>query len=99
MGELYISEYKELRGVDGGNAQIGEEPSVDQTPVTFSTEAKSDAFAEGTKMIRVYSDTECHIKIGIGPTATVNNKPIAADSPEYFGVTAGQKLSAIDVAV
>lgn len=95
MALLYISEYKELRGVEGGLAQIGEEPGTDQTPVSFPTATLSAAFGSGTKMVRIQSDTNCHIKFGSSPTATVNNKPITADNPEYFGVIEGQKVSVI----
>ena len=98
MGLCYISEYKETRQVDGGNAQVGQEPSLDQTPVTFSTEAKSSVFAADTKLIRVQSDTDCHFRIGDSPIATTNNKPMTAGIPEYFGVIAGQKLSIIAAA-
>ena len=96
MSLLYISEYKGVRQAEGGLAQVGEEPSVDQTPLTFSTEAKSAEFGADTKMVRVTSDTDCHIVFGKSPTATTSNKKVIAGSVEYFGVVTGHKISAID---
>ena len=98
MSKLWITEYKELRGVEGGLAQVGEEPGTDQTPVTFTTAVASAAFGAGTKMIRVISDGNCHLEFGAAPTATVNNKLVIANAAEYFGVIEGQKVSAIDAA-
>ena len=96
MSKLYITEYKELRGVDGGLAQIGQEPGVDQAPLTFTTAVASAVFAAGTKMVRIVSDGNCHLLFGADPTATVNNKLVAASAVEYFGVIEGQKVSAIN---
>lgn len=98
MSKLYISEYKGTRQVEGGLAQISEEPAVDQAPLTFSTEAKSAPFGSDIKMVRIISDGNCHIAFGPGPTATVSNKLIIANTVEYFGVIAGQKVSAINAA-
>lgn len=97
MSKLYITEYKGVRQVEGGLAQIGEEPGVDQAPLTFSTTAASAVFGDGTKMIRVISDGNCHLSFGDGtPTATVNNKLVIANTVEYFGVITGQKVAAIN---
>ena len=95
MALLYISEYQGARQVEGGLAQISQEPSVDQTPVSFTTSTQSAAFASGTKMIRVLSDANCHIVFGDSPVATVNNKKLIANNVEYFGVIEGQKVAAI----
>lgn len=95
MAKLYIKEYKELRGVDGGLAQIGQEPGTAQAPLSFTTAAASAVFGEGTKMVRIVSDTKCHLVFGDAPVATVNEMIVAADAAEYFGVIQGQKVSAI----
>ena len=95
MGLLYIKEYKELRGVDGGLAQIGQEPGTAQTPLSFTTTAPSAEFGAGTKMVRIVSDTKCHLAFGVSPVATVNDMLVAADAVEYFGVIEGQKVAAI----
>lgn len=95
MGKLYIQEYKELRGVEGGLAQIGQEPGTVQAPVIFTTTTQSLVFGVGTKMVRIVSDTKCHLAFGVGPIATVNNMLVAADTVEYFGVIEGQKVAVI----
>ena len=95
MGKLYIKEYKELRGVDGGLAQIGQEPGITQAPLSFTTTAASSVFGSGTKMVRIVSDTKCHLVFGSNPVATVNDMLVAADAVEYFGVIEGQKVAAI----
>lgn len=95
MAKLYIKEYKELRGVEGGLAQIGQEPGTAQTPLTFSTAVASAAFGDGTKVIRIVSDANCHLVFGDAPTSTVNEMLVIANTAEYFGVIQGQKVSAI----
>jgi hypothetical protein len=96
MAKLYIKEYSGVRQVEGGLAQIGEEPGTAQTPVTFTSAAASAAFASGTKMIRIISDTNCHLAFGTGPIATANDMLVIANTVEYFGVKEGQKVSAYD---
>ena len=98
MAKLYIKEYKELRGVDGGLAQIGQEPGIAQTPLSFTTTVPSVEFGIGTKMVRIVSDTKCHLVFGKSPVATVNDMLVAADAVEYFGVIEGQKVAAIAAA-
>jgi hypothetical protein len=108
MSTLYICEYVGL-GVVGrfagasGVAAMAQEPGTDQTPITISgTQAQSAAFGSATKFIRVHTDAICSIVIGptslnsgAGPEATTSNKRLAANQTEYFGVSAGQKLSVI----
>ena len=96
MATLHISEYKGMRQVEGGLANVGEEPSVDQTPVTFTTANSSAAFGAGTKVIRVISTANCNLAFGDAPAATANSKLMIANTVEYFGVNAGQKLSVYD---
>jgi hypothetical protein len=98
MSKLYIKEYKELRGVDGGLAQIGEEPGTAQAPLSFTTTAQSAVFGDGTKMVRVISDGNCHLAFGKSPVATVNDMLVVASTVEYFGVKQGDKVAAIDAA-
>ncbi len=95
MALLYITEYKGMRQVSGGLAQVAEEPGTDQTPVTFTTATQSEVFGADVKVVRVISDANCHLAFGEAPVATVNNKLVIANTVEYFGVVAGQKVSAI----
>lgn len=96
MSKLYIKEYDGIRQVEGGLAQIGEEPGTAQTPLTFTTANASVAFADDTKMVRIISDGNCHIAFGKSPVATVNDMLVIANTVEYFGVKQGDKVSAIN---
>jgi hypothetical protein len=98
MSKLYVKEYDGVRQVEGGLAQIGEEPGTAQTPVTFTTANASAEFAGGTKMVRIISDGNCHIAFGKSPVATVNDMLVIANTVEYFGVKQGDKVSAINAA-
>ena len=92
MASLYITEL-----TDGAGAlQAAQLPALNAQKLTISaTHAQSTAFKTGTKLIRLHTDTVCHILVGDDPTATTANLRMAADTTEYFGVKAGQKLSVI----
>lgn len=99
--KLFISEYSTLASTNSGgsSAQIAAEPAItDQTPVDFSGGvASSAAFNAGTRYIRLMCDTRCAVKVRpacAGTSASTSNKPLAADTPEYFGV---QPLDCISV--
>jgi hypothetical protein len=102
MSTLYITEYVGMAEVGrfapaSGVAHFGQEPGTDQAPITIgATHAESAAFGTNTKLIRVHTDVVCSILISAaGTAATTSNKRLAANQTEYFGVSAGQKLSVI----
>lgn len=95
MAKLYIREYSDVAQTVRGAAPVGKEPGTDQAPLTINTEVKSAAFAATTVMIRVHVDAICSILIDSAPTATTSSARMAANQTEYFGVTAGHKLSVI----
>lgn len=101
VSKCFISEYGVLASTFSGPlAQIAAEPSVTvQTPVDFSGGvASSSAFNSGTRYIRLMCDTRAAFKVRpacSGASATTSSPPIAADSPEYFGVQPGDCISAI----
>lgn len=98
MAKLYVTEFTgvgvQLLGANVMQAAL-QPAAVDQTPVAIGAEAKSAAFGNTTTLIRVHADAICSIAIGAAPTATTNNARMAADQTEYFGVSAGHKLSVI----
>ena len=52
-----------------------------------------------TQVVRVYCTTAAFIEIGNSPTAVAaTSVPIAADTPEYFLISPGMKVSAIQSA-
>lgn len=97
MATLYISEYGDLaRDASGNIISIGVEPAqTTQTRSISGTSAQSNAFASGTRYVRIHTDAICSILFGANPTATTSHARLAADSTEYFCVTAGHKVAAI----
>lgn len=97
MAKLYISEFQFMGANDYGALPIARQPAVaNQAPVDFTgVAAPSAAFGGNTTVVRVWSDTKCCVRFGASPTATVADMPLAANTTEYFGVTPGQKVSAI----
>jgi len=101
---LYISEYGSVgtsvyaTGGSGGVLEVGQEPSLQQPVLSYSGgAASSQPFGSNTHYVRIICDTQCSVKFGaIGQSAPTNaNMPLAALSPEYFGVTPGQIVSVI----
>lgn len=58
----------------------------------------SNAVGTGTQKVRVLCTTAAYIAIGNDPTATANDVYVPAETPEYFTITAGMKVSAIQSA-
>ncbi len=98
MATLYITEYETLAPIDHGIfAQCGyEDGGVTEQTVTYTTSTASTAFQDETRFVRVVADALAHVEFGSAPTATISNKPIQANVPEYFGVVGGQKVAAYD---
>lgn len=97
MAVFYIAEYGAMKIVEGfGVSQIPDEDTlITEQTVAIGAEAKSAAFNAGTTFIRVHTDAVCSFLYGANPTATTAKKRLAAGQTEYFGVTAGKKISVI----
>lgn len=99
MAKVYISEYAEMAQVQSSKERISapQEPSVaEQTPVAIGgASVQSAAFAQTTRFVRIHTDAICSIKFGDNPTATADDKRLAANATEYFGVKPGQKVAVI----
>jgi len=71
-------------------------PGTTQTITTSgSSAAISTAFATGTTVVRIVATEDVNIKFGSTPTATTSDPFIPANQVEYFKVTAGEKVAAI----
>jgi hypothetical protein len=57
----------------------------------------TNAVGAHTNRVRVVVTTAAYIKIGNTPTATTSDPYIPADAPEYFSITPGMKVSAVQV--
>ncbi len=58
----------------------------------------TNAFATGTRFVRVMLSTAGFIKFGAAPTAAVTDTPMAAAVPQIFAVNESDKCSAIQLA-
>ena len=99
MAKVYISEYTTMAKAWAHPDQIAapQEPcDSDQTPVAIGgASAQSAVFGLGVRLIRVHTDAICSIAIAANPTATADNKRMAAGATEYFGVIPGHRLACI----
>ena len=99
MATMYIREYSHVcRDKDGSIIQAGLEDgtAVGQT-VSYTTAAASAAFAEDTRLVRISCDAEAFLDFGSAPVAAAaDGVNVQADTPEFFGVHPGQKVSAYD---
>ena len=57
----------------------------------------TNAITSGTFKARVVVTSAAYIKIGKDVTATTSDVYMAADSPEYFSIRPGEKVSAVQV--
>lgn len=94
--KLYVSEYKELGNASGHVAQVALDPPLAEQVVDYSGGvASSNAFKGSTQYVRIICDTQCSVQFGTAPTATTSTKLVPALTPEYFGVSPGNKISVI----
>jgi hypothetical protein len=71
-------------------------PGTTQTITTSgSSAAISTAFATGTTVVRIVATADIHLKFATSPTATTSDPFLPANQVEYFKVTAGEKVAAI----
>ncbi len=94
MALLNIVEFKQIQQFWTNAAQIAQQPLVTTQSITITgTMATSAAFNSNTNIVRLYSDTNCAIEFSQTATtvctAIATSMPLAAFSPEYFGVTPG----------
>jgi hypothetical protein len=57
----------------------------------------TNAISAGVQKVRVVVTTAAYIKIASSPTATSSDVYMPADTPEYFTIKEGEKVSAIQV--
>lgn len=77
-----------------GTGRLGSHQSVAYTGTAGTI---TTAFGTGTQKVRVVTTSAAYIKISSSPTATSSDVYMPADSPEYFTVNPGEKVSAIQV--
>ena len=99
MATMYITEYSEIASdKTGKTVQVGLcNGNETYQQITFTaTHGASAAFKPGTKLISVFCDADAYLNFGPAPVAiTLTHTPIKADTPAFFGVISGQKVSAV----
>lgn len=98
MAKVYITEFiGQAVDRNGMFLPMGWTPPITEQVVSITNASvQSAAFNTNTKFVRVHVDALCSIAFGASPTATVNTARMAANTTEYFAVTAGQKLAVIE---
>ena len=96
MADLHITEYGDTRKAPSGNAQIALEPALANQQKTIGAEAQSSAFNAKTTLVRLYAAADCYVAFGADPTASAASTFLPSGTIEYFGVTAGDKVSVHD---
>jgi hypothetical protein len=70
-------------------------PSTVQKRVFSETATSTDAVASGTYRVRLLATAACHVAFATTPTATTASMLVPANSPEYFHIEGGQKVSVL----
>lgn len=89
-----ITETGEARAVGGG--PVANITGVTMQNVSFTTTRGNSAnFQAATRMVRLIADAACAVKIGDTALAATTDVYMAANTPEYFMVGPGTRVSAI----
>lgn len=99
MPNLYITEYQRsgLNAVPGIDADqpVATEPALANQKVAYTTATQSAAFNANTLLIRLLSDTNCHVLFGANPTATTQHQFLLANVEYWRAVQPGQRISVV----
>lgn len=81
------------------NVEVVFRPDTTQSvAVSGSSAATPAGVGTQTYAVRLFSTTDCFVKIGSsGLSATTSDMPLPASKPEYFRVTPGQYVAAIQL--
>lgn len=77
-----------------GTGRLGTHQSAAYTGTAGTT---TNAVGEGVNKVRVIVTSAAYVKIDKAPTATTSDVYMPADSAEYFTISPGMKVSAIQV--
>jgi len=77
-----------------GAGRLGAHQNVAYTGTAGTVE---NTITSGVQKVRVCATSACYIVIGVSPTATAAGIYLPADTPEYFTIGPGEKVSAIQL--
>ena len=72
--------------------------TVQKVAYTGTAGTISNAVGSQTRKIRLLVTTDAYVTIGKAPSATTNDTYVTGLVPEYFTITPGEKVSAMQVA-
>jgi hypothetical protein len=94
---VYVTEHPLPRISYGNPLPVVEMPPLATLKITNGgTSTQGAVFNAATRMIGVHTDAIISIAVGVNPTATTNDKRMAANTTEYFFVEAGQRIAVIN---
>lgn len=94
---VYVTEHTLPRISYSNPLPVVELPPLATLKIANSgTSAQGAVFNSQTRMIGVHTDAIISIAVGVNPTATTNDKRMAANTTEYFFVEAGQRIAVIN---
>jgi len=97
MALAIISEHSRIQDMPQGEGQVAVfDDDITKNNVTFTTATQSSAFQNGTRVLRIIADADCHYKVGADPTAEATDTKLPAEVVEYIGVNQGDKISIYD---
>ena len=70
-------------------------PKSTEKVTSSGTSVQSAAISDNIFYIRVAADADCHLEIGVSPTATTSSIYLHADDYEYFKISPGEKVAVI----
>ncbi|HEY2401277.1 MAG TPA: hypothetical protein VGI23_13050 [Steroidobacteraceae bacterium] len=74
---------------------VGRLSTTQSAAYTGTAATITNAVGTETYIVRVVCTSDAFIKIDNSPTATTSDVFCAASTPEYFSITPGQKVSAV----
>ena len=100
MATLFITGFAQ-EGIDAlGRVvpAVRQPPVAEQTVTIGASSAQSAALNDNTTIVRLHTDSACHVSFGSNPTATTSNMRMGAGQTEYFIVPAGSSLKVAVIA-
>ena len=95
MASVYITEHYAPKLVAGNMLPAVSMPPIAEQKITIGASTQSSAFNALTQVVGIHAEAVCSVAFGADPTATSANRRLAANSTEYFEVTAGHKVAVI----
>lgn len=94
---VYVTEHTSPRIAHGNPLPVVQLPPLATQKLTNGgASVQSAVFNSQTRIIGIHPDAIVSIAIGTNPTATTNDKRMAANTTEYFFVEAGQRVAVIN---